>query len=106
MADLRAAAQAVVDAWARGEPETPESQRMRALQAALRQEESMVSFSSSVKVTQVAGEDFGAVAIVEPVQPSVGIDAVLAGSTAVQITEDAAEAFREGAELTLTFEVS
>lgn len=62
----------------------------------------MTAFSSTVKVTSVQGEDFGALATVEFVQPSVGIDVTLAGPTGLQITEDAAGIVKEGATLYLT----
>lgn len=103
--ELRDAALNVLEAWAGGLVETPESTRMRALLAALRKEQDMSSFSSTVRVTDVRGEDFGLVAVVTPAgQPGSGIDVTLAEPALLHVTEDAADAFREGAELTLTLE--
>jgi hypothetical protein len=62
----------------------------------------MTTFSSTVKVTSAQGEDFGALATIEFVQPSVGIDVTLAGPTGIQFTEDAAGMMKVGATLYLT----
>lgn len=61
-----------------------------------------MDFSCTVKVTDVKGETFGAVATVEFVQPSVGIDISLNGPTEIQITEDAAQIVKPGATLYLS----
>lgn len=62
----------------------------------------MQSYSCSVKVVSVQGEDFGATANLVYVDGG-GIDISFAGETiAIQITEDAAEIVQTGALLTLT----
>lgn len=60
-------------------------------------------FSCSVLVTDVQGEEMGAVATIEFVQPSVGIDISPTGPVQIQITEDAAAIVQKGAYLRLTF---
>lgn len=60
------------------------------------------TYSCTIEVTAVQGEDFGALATVDWVQPSVGIDVSLRGPTQIQITEDAATIVQVGKQLILT----
>jgi hypothetical protein len=61
-----------------------------------------MKFSCTVKVLDTEPLDFGAVATVEFVQPSVGIDISPEGPIKINYTADSAEMFKPGNELTLT----
>lgn len=61
-----------------------------------------MKFTSTVKVASVEAQEFGAVATVYALQPSVGIDVTVVNGTRLCFTEDAGSLFKTGAELYVT----